>query len=150
MPDSTCVNRHYLRTDAVGLIQTLRDVLVRHGDLTIRMADLNGALGRTQFATRTVHLAPGQSLPEMRSTLVHELVHLLRGPVPRRLAATEEVAVQHQTARILVPDGPELAARRRWTDEDMQELAARYLVDRDTIEVALDPPTVPWPRPESL
>ncbi|GEL17649.1 ImmA/IrrE family metallo-endopeptidase [Pseudonocardia asaccharolytica] len=142
--------RYSPRADAVGLIQALYDVLTRRGRLSLHMTDLpTGALGFTHFDSQTVYLAAGQTLPEMRSTLVHELVHLLRGPVPRRLAATEEVAVQHQTAHLLVPDGAELAGQRRWTEEDLQELAARYLVDRDTIETALNPPTIPWPRPES-
>ncbi|MFC5993516.1 ImmA/IrrE family metallo-endopeptidase [Pseudonocardia hispaniensis] len=129
--------------------QTLYDVLTRRGGLSIRMADLDGALGFTEFRSQTVYLATGMTVAELRSTLVHELVHLLRGPVPRRLVGTEEVAVQHQTARILVPDGAELAEQRRWTEDDLQELAARYRVDRDVIETALNPPTIPWPRPES-
>lgn len=42
---------------------------------------------------------------ERRSAIAHELVHIERGPVPRDpwLAACEELAVEQETARRLIP-----------------------------------------------
>jgi hypothetical protein len=135
------------------LLTALRQVLDRNGEITIRHAHLDaGLMGLTTYRDNTVDLAPDLDAAEWRATLAHELVHLTRGPVPRALAAVEEIAVQRETAALLVPAGPALAQLdRAWSDQEIQELAARYAVDRDTIETVLDPPPLPFPRrpPES-
>ncbi|MHA6626926.1 ImmA/IrrE family metallo-endopeptidase [Pseudonocardia sichuanensis] len=129
------------------LLTTLREVLRHRGEVTIRQSDLEGLMGLAEFDTSTVSLDPELNAGEWRSTLAHELLHLLRGPVPRRLAATEEAAVQHETATLLFPAGQALGELdREWSDDDIQVLAARYGVDRDVIETAVHgPPTLPFP-----
>lgn len=105
-------------------------------------------MGLTTYRDNTVDLASDLTAAEWRSTLAHELVHLARGPVPRALAAVEEVAVQRVTAELLIPPAAALAQLdRSWSDQEIQTLAARYAVDRDIIETVLDPPALPFPPP---
>jgi uncharacterized protein DUF955 len=141
------VNRCSTHEDAVCLLTTLRDVLRRRGEVTIRHTDLDGLMGLTEFDSHTIHLDPGLSSGEWRSTLAHELLHVLRGPVPRRLAATEEAKIRHETAQLLFPAGAALGEfDREWSEDDIQRLAARYDVDRDVIATAVHgPPTLPFP-----
>ncbi|MDN5918555.1 MAG: ImmA/IrrE family metallo-endopeptidase [Pseudonocardia sp.] len=124
-------------------------MLDQHGEITIRHADLDqGLMGLTTYRDNTVDLASDLTAAEWRSTLAHELVHLTRGPVPRALAAVEEVAVQRVTAELLIPPAAALAQLdRSWSDQEIQTLAARYAVDRDVIETVLDPPALPFPPP---
>lgn len=127
-------------------MSTLRKIIQRDGEITIREADLGGLLGATVFASTptAVVLAPELTPDEWRSTLAHELMHVLRGPVPRHLAAAEEEAVQHATAAMLVPGASALAQLdHAWSTKEIQQLAARHLVDQDTMETALNPPTIP-------
>lgn len=133
---------------AVRLLSILREVLTRHGAVTIREVDIDELMGVTVFDSHTIALSPDLSPCEWRSTLAHELMHLLRGPVPHRLAATEEAAVRHETATRLFPDGQALAELgREWSDEELQSLAARYGVDRGIIDdVVLGAPTLPFPK----
>lgn len=131
----------------VCVLGVLFQALDRHGQVTLRRADLNGLMGLTQFPERTINFAPDLSYPEWRSTFAHELIHLCRGPVPHRLADTEEVSVQLEAAALLVPAGKELAEdERTWGEDDIQRLAARYAVDRALIVDAVNPPTLPFPR----
>jgi hypothetical protein len=87
---------------------------------------------------------PRQSDREWRCTLLHELVHLARGPVPPDQADAEEDIVNHLTSLLLLPDAEELIMRQGpWTREQMRELAEARCVDMDTVEAALNPPTMP-------
>ncbi|MBW0090518.1 ImmA/IrrE family metallo-endopeptidase [Pseudonocardia oceani] len=108
-------------------------------------------MGATVFGESLVAIAPDLTPNEWRSTLAHELVHLARGPVSTERAAVEEHQVQKETARMLVPAGPALAQLdRQWTEQEIQDLAARFAVDRDTVETALRAPIfMPLPRPRS-
>lgn len=133
-----------LHDDALCVLSTLHKILNRDGELTVRIADLQGALGVTAFRERCIYLRPGMTFAEWRSTLTHELVHAYRGAVPADEAAREEVLVQHATARLLIPSGSALSQLdQRWKPEDITDLAARFVVDHDTVETALNPPTIP-------
>lgn len=141
-------NRNGAADRAVCLATTLRQALQRHGEITIRERDLRGLMGLTAFESKTVTLDPDLDPGEWRATLVHELLHLLRGPVPHRLADTEEAVIRRETGQTLVPGAAELAeSRPTWTADEMQSLAARYQVDRGVIEDAISPPTLPFPIP---
>lgn len=131
--------------DAVCLLDMLQEILERDGELHLRHVDLPpGRLGLAHFRQRLVTLARGLDRGEWRGTLGHELMHLKRGPVAREHAEAEEEEVQRETAAMLVPPGPALAQLgREWSDGEIQEFASRFVVDRDTIETALDQAGVP-------
>lgn len=129
------------------LVLALRDALRVKGSLTLHSSDLDGLLGATRFRPRLeVHLDERLTDEEWTSTLLHELLHARRGPVPRLLAATEEIVVRHEAARVLIPDGPALAMMdRSWSTDDVVALAARRGVDYGTAADAVNPPTIPLP-----
>lgn len=104
-------------------------------------------MGATRFRPGPgVYLDDRLSEREWLSTLLHELLHVQRGPVPRVLAATEEAVVRHEAAKALVPDAPALAMLdRAWSTDDVHELAARHGIDFLTARDAVDPPTIPLP-----
>ena len=65
--------------DLLPVVLGLREALARHGRITICVEDMPDLWGATHFASNTIALAadlPGQ---EWRRTLLHELVHTLRG-----------------------------------------------------------------------
>lgn len=62
-----------------------------------------GARGRTLFDEGRILIAPGLHPWQFRATMVHEGIHVERGPVPIRLQAREEAAVNRETARRLIP-----------------------------------------------
>lgn len=71
---------------------------------------------------------------ERRSTLTHELHHLVRGPVPRHTrhaTMREERIVSDLAARQLIPL-PKLVDALRWTRNE-HELADELWVDRPTV-----------------
>jgi hypothetical protein len=100
--------------DVLPIALVLREVLARRGEVTIRVADLSdvGFMGRTWFATQSIELDAGLPDEEWRPTLVHELLHLLRGPAGVENAAVEEVEVERLTLEI------EHAARIRTTPKE--------------------------------
>lgn len=128
---------------ALRLVNTLRNAL-RDGPITITTADLDGILGVTMFADRTIALSDDQDDETWRTTLVHELLHLIRGPVAPDQTQDEEEAIEHATAVLMVPNGAVLAGlQNRWTRQQMCVLAAAHRVDLDTMMTALNPPTMP-------
>jgi hypothetical protein len=145
---SSLVPSASLHQQAVALVQTLRDALLKHGEITLRSSDLDpDTLGVTSFVDRAIHLDPAQGPDQWRSTLAHELLHLLRGPVdpdPVRVRA-EEDAIEQLVANLFMPEAAALA-RRQWSPPERADLARYYEVDPDTVAAALNPPTVPMPR----
>lgn len=131
------------------ILLALREVLHRKGTLVLQAADFDGLLGATDFSwdAPRIYLDSKQTAPGWRSTLTHELVHALRGPVPHFMDRTEEMIVRHQVAEMLIPEGPALAMMDRpWSRDDIQAVAARHAVDYKTAEDALNPPTIPIPQ----
>ena len=51
------------------------------GGVTIKTVELSGSLGLTLFGTRVILMDPRQNDRQWRCTLLHELIHLCRGPV---------------------------------------------------------------------
>lgn len=126
---------------------TLRRVIEQHGSITLNGAELPDRLmGCTDFERHEVTVDERLSLPQWRTTLVHELVHLRRGPVPVEAAAREEAAVQREATDILVPAGSALSQLdSAWAGWEVDQLAAVYAVDRETMLDAIAP-QVPDPR----
>lgn len=113
------------------------------GRVILEVAELRpGRLGETVFATNTIRLSPTLDYVRFRSTLAHELIHLIRGPVRMSQVAAEEAEVRRLTALELVPDAPYLA-RGVVLDADVRAVVERAGVDEDTAVAALD---LPAPR----
>lgn len=105
-------------------------------DWTLRWADLpDGALGETDWGTRTITLTKGLTQAERRSTLTHELEHVARGPVPTYRQAREERAVDEAAARRLITFD-RLADALVWSIDE-NELAELLHVDVDTVVARL-------------
>jgi len=64
--------------DLLPVVIGLREALARHGEITIRIADLPGMYGAT-FADNAIWIAHDLPSEQWRPTLVHELLHVLRG-----------------------------------------------------------------------
>lgn len=128
-----------------AVLDTLRSALAR-GPVTITTADLDGLMGVTLFPERTVAISPDLDAGEFRATLVHELLHLIRGPVTADLIDAEEEAVERATADLLVPNAAALTRLpHRWTRPQMALLAESFGADLATVQLALNPPTRPMP-----
>lgn len=118
-------------------------------DWTLRWAELPDDMwGVTDFTTQTVTLTLGLSQAERRCTIAHETQHILRGPVPEQLVLREEVEVDRNAARLLLPDltliGDALAAA-----PDVQTAAAELWVDEIILKArlrALHPAERGWLR----
>lgn len=73
----------------------LRAALARHGSVTISTADdLGDLMGLTTFDGQLVELAADLNPDEWRTTLVHELLHVLRGPCGRENVDAEELHIE--------------------------------------------------------
>lgn len=88
-------------------------------------------MGRTCWESRTIFLAEGMSPAQVRSTLVHEMAHVERGPVVEVDRQAEEEIVCRLAATRLIPiDALISAARAALSVEDV---ASRLCVDVDTV-----------------
>lgn len=119
--------------------------LHRTGQITIRLAYLPAEdAGRCNYADGTIYVSADLGPAEMRSTVVHELVHLSRGPVHGRHSHIEEVIVEQAAAEALIPQAAELATiEHRWTNDEIGRLAASYGVDEALMHEVFDPQTMP-------
>lgn len=105
----------------------------------LRWAPLpKGILGLTDFDTNEVVLDPDQNVTQAdrRCTIAHEMHHLIRGPVPPHLQRREEVEIDKQAARLLLPDVERIADAMIWA-HGLGEAAEELWVDEDTLRVRL-------------
>lgn len=96
----------------------------------------DGMLGETDFQAGTISLRRGMDQAERRSTCMHEVLHVERGPVPMGLAAKEEHRVNKEAARLLLPDVRAVGEALAWA-RDLAEAAEELWVDEGTLEVRL-------------
>ncbi|WP_091125510.1 hypothetical protein [Nocardioides terrae] len=92
-----------------------------------------GAMGWADHVRQTVSLRAGMTWAERRCTLLHELLHLDRGPQPPGLRAKDEEAVRRQTARELLPDVRAIGEALAWApclSEAAEELGVDVFVLR--------------------
>ena len=85
-----------------------------------------GPKGVTNFAAQTISLRRGMTQAERRSTVLHECLHIERGPALTTLAAREELRVEKETARLLLPDMHRVADDL-WVDEQLLRCRLRHL-----------------------
>ena len=95
-----------------------------------------GPMGRAIFATDTISLRRGLTWAERRCTVIHELLHLSRGPVSECRGPAEEEAVRRETARIMLPDVRALGEAIAWA-HDEHEAADELGVDVDVLRYRL-------------
>ncbi len=87
-----------------------------------------GPMGTTTFATNTISLRRGMTQAQRRCTILHELIHVDRGPVTVGLVAREEQRVRRETARLLLPDIKVVGESLAWA-QTLEEAADDLWVD---------------------
>lgn len=95
----------------------------------------DGKLGLTNFTDRTVTLAHGLSQAERRSTIAHEVEHILRG-YPSCGAEREECLVELRAARKLI-GLHELGEAMAWSS-DLEVIADELWVDVEMLLTRLE------------
>lgn len=109
----------------------LRDL----ADVTLLWHD-GGPAGLTNFGESTISLRRGLNQAERRSTVLHECLHVERGPVPLGMARGEEVRVEKEAARLLMPDIKVVGEALAWA-HDLGEAADELWVDEQMLRVRL-------------
>lgn len=95
-----------------------------------------GVLGVTDHAAGVVTLTTGMLQRERRCTIAHETQHVLRGPVPAWLQPREELAVDAEAARLLLPDIHAVGEALAWAHH-LDEAAEELWVDEPTLVARL-------------
>lgn len=93
--------------------------------------------GYTDFPARTITLREGLSFEERRSSITHEVEHVLRGPASRCQVVREELVVDRRSARLLLPCVRDIADAMVWHHGDYEAVSEELWVDPWTLEVRL-------------
>lgn len=96
----------------------------------------HGDAGVTDFGHATISLRRGMTQAERRSTVLHECLHVERGPVPVGMADREELRVEKEAARLLMPDIKVVGEALAWS-RDLAEAADELWVDEQLLRVRL-------------
>lgn len=106
-------------------------------DWTLRWAHLpEGIWGVTCWETNTVTITHGLNEAERRCTIAHETQHVLRGPTMDHMAAREEIYVDRNAARLLMPDIHVIGETLAWA-LSLEEAASELWVDPEMLTVRL-------------
>lgn len=95
-----------------------------------------GVMGEADHEAQTVSLRRGLSYEERRCTLLHELLHLERGPALTTTCDRDEDAVRRTTARLMLPSVRQLGEALAWAHDEREaadELAVDVGVLRDRL-----------------
>lgn len=95
-----------------------------------------GDKGATLFEENAISLRRGMTQAERRSTILHECLHVERGPVLSTLAGREELRVERETARLLLPDVAAIGEALAWA-RDLSEAADDLWVDEQLLRCRL-------------
>lgn len=118
-----------------AVIQHLMTLLHQMPDIALRVGTLTpGQLGHLHFPTRTITISEDANTAQFVSAVMHELVHLHRGPSyddPDEIVR-DEAAVREQTARLLVPPS-DLSP-----SSDPHDIALRYGVDINVARLSVE------------
>ncbi|HEY0889327.1 MAG TPA: hypothetical protein VGE38_06940 [Nocardioides sp.] len=90
-------------------------------------------MGFTDFDTFEVSLRDDLDWAERRSTIMHECLHVERGPVPMGLARKEEIKVRKLSAAELLPSIVEVGDALIWAQGHVEPAAAELHVDLATL-----------------
>lgn len=86
-------------TDLLGLLSGIHEAVNRHGDIHLAITDIEGHRGAVNRRTRTIHLAPGLTLPETLQVLVDGIAALTP-------TDDEEVTVPIAVGEVPTPRAP--------------------------------------------
>lgn len=96
----------------------------------------DGPAGVTDFDENTISLRRGMTHDERRTTVLHECLHVERGPSLNTLQEREELRVDRETARLLMPDVKVVGEALAWA-RDLDEAAWELSVDQAALVVRL-------------
>ncbi len=119
---------HALAAQLLAAMRRFPDVTLRFGPVPI------DEHGEVEFGPRIVTIAEGAGDAEAVTTLMHELVHLLRGPGLVGQEDIEEAMVQEETARLLVPREVLPAILEA---SNPKRIAAQLGVDEPTVQLRI-------------
>ncbi len=95
-----------------------------------------GHMGETDHDAGTISLRRGMTWAERRSTVLHECLHVMRGPVPDTFEEREELRVEKEAARWLLPDVRLMGDALAWA-HCRAEAADELGVDERTLAIRL-------------
>lgn len=96
-----------------------------------------GLRGFTDYEAKTISLRRGMTHDERRSTILHECLHVERGPALDTLSAREELRVERVAARLLMPDIRIVGEALAW-GRDLAEAAWELSVDEAMLRCRLE------------
>jgi hypothetical protein len=105
-----------------------------------------GPMGETDFVAGTISLRRGLNQAELRSTILHECLHVERGPVPMGLASKEEHRVRKLASQQLLPHVTTIGEALAWAQGDVAAAAEELWVDEETLRDRLRFMTHPTER----
>lgn len=82
-----------------------------------------GPRGRVSHVRQAISLRDNLTPEERRDVLLHELIHIVRGPVTGGLEAKEEEQVRRTTARYQLPDIEPVGEALAWSGCQLPEAA---------------------------
>lgn len=106
----------------------------------------NGRWGQTIHRTKKVKILNGLSNEERRSTLAHEIGHVVRGPFSVCHELYEESLVERQAARLLMPSVRKIGHAMAFHHADYEKVAEELWVDIDLFHTRLSTPGAQGPR----
>lgn len=105
-----------------------------------------GPMGETDFEERTISIRRGLPWEERRCTVMHETIHVERGPVVAGHYDREELRVQKETAERLLPRIKDIGDAYAWSQGDDVGAAAELGVDVDVLRTRMKYMTHPAER----
>lgn len=103
-------------------------------------------MGETDFEASTISIRRNLTWEERRCTVLHECLHVERGPVLLSLAEREELRVQKETARLLLPSVKAIGDAFAWSQGDEAGAAHELGVDVDVLRTRMKYMTHPTER----
>lgn len=97
----------------------------------------DGPMGVTNFKAATISLRRGMTQAQRRTTVLHECLHVERGAPLETLAAREELRVERETARLLMPCIRTVGEALAWA-HTLEEAADELWVDEKALRTRLE------------
>lgn len=97
----------------------------------------SGRWGQTVHRSKNVYILNGLTQAERRSTLCHEIGHIIRGPFSVCNALYEESLVERQASRLLMPSVRRIGHALAFHNADFEKAADELWVDVDLLHARL-------------
>lgn len=98
---------------------------------------VGGPMGETDFEEKTISIRRGLSWEERRCTVMHETIHVERGPVVGGHYDQEELRVRKETAVQMLPRIKDIADAYAWAQGDDEGAALELGVDVDVLRTRM-------------